>query len=288
MEDTEPKEISLEVFQRYNAFMQNTDERMRFLREEVEAHARTVFDRVNLRRDGVLSVGELANALRAFNLDKVPELSEPDAFRAFVLSCFEAYEQPAGSGTLTFDAFTQLLAPLRDRYVKYMPEIKLRVEMNETGAAAAARASSREFDTLQIDQTAIARIFQLFDADRSGFLDAWEISNICREMGIADYERDEYKGLIIRSIKEFRGDNPDEDDGKLLEHEFNLTEFKNMLCMLVTCKVDRNYRKYILSKSIARGVLHEAKSPKDKGGALKKAATGKRSVLQKAGLAALG
>ena len=45
----------------------------------------------------------------------MPELSEPDAFRAFVLSCFEAYEQPAGSGTLTFDAFTQLLAPLRDR-----------------------------------------------------------------------------------------------------------------------------------------------------------------------------
>jgi Ca2+-binding EF-hand superfamily protein len=274
--------VDVDVFQRYQAFVQCADERTRFLRQEVEEHAREVFSKANLRRDGQLSLGELAHAMQFYNLHTVPELSDPTAFRAFVLSSFEAYEQPWGSGTVNFDSFCQLVAALRDRYAKYMPEINFRVVKQDTGAAAAAKATVNEFDTLQIDKAAIRRIFHLFDADKSGALDAQEICAIAKEMGIPDYERDGYKGFIIRSIKEHLGDKNDEDDGKLLEHEFDFTEFTKLLCSLVTCKVDRNYRKYILSKSIARGVLDQA-SPKKKEGKGKG-----RNVLQKAGMQSLG
>ena len=56
------------------------------------------------------------------------------------------------------------------------------------------------------------------------FLSKSEASKLFREFaGIPDYERDGYKGFIIRSIKEFRGD-ADGDDGSLLEEEFDFSE----------------------------------------------------------------
>merc|ERR1712224_113466 len=107
-------------------------------------------------------------------------------------------------------------------------------------ASKIAEQTNKEFSLLNLDEAAMKRIFRLFDKDQSGYLDIDEIKQIVREMGIPDYERDDYEGFIKRNSKAV-----DEDDSGEIEFE----EFKVLLQSLVTCKVDRNYRQWILKQS---------------------------------------
>merc|ERR1719473_793082 len=124
-----------------------------------------------------------------------------------------------------------------------MPKIQKRYEDDSKASSKAskiAEQTNKEFSLLNLDEVAMRRIFRLFDKDGSGFLDIDEIKQIVREMGIPDYERDQYEGFIKRNSKAV-----DEDESGEIEFE----EFKILLQSLVTCKVDRNYRNWILKQS---------------------------------------
>merc|ERR1719473_1703057 len=123
-----------------------------------------------------------------------------------------------------------------------MPKIQKRHDDDGKALSKAsklAEQTNKEFSLLNLDESAMKRIFRLFDKDQSGFLDISEIKQIVREMGIPDYERDEYEGFIKRNTRAV-----DEDDSGEIEFE----EFKILLQSLVTCKVDRNYRNWILKQ----------------------------------------
>merc|ERR1712093_813157 len=87
-----------------------------------------------------------------------------------------------------------------------MPSLNVKGDSAQTKkqlskATKIAEQAQREFELLQLDEKAMLRIFKLFDKDNSGFLDVLEIKQIVREMGIPDYERDNYSGFIARNAK---------------------------------------------------------------------------------------
>merc|ERR1719473_1227369 len=96
-------------------------------------------------------------------------------------------------------------------------------------AAKAAETTQKEFNLLKLDEKAMMRIFDLFDQDHSGFLDTEEIEAIVREMGIPDYERDGYRGIIVRNKKLLNRDK-----AKIAGKDIEYAEFKVLLQSLVT------------------------------------------------------
>mmetsp|Transcript_45489 Transcript_45489/g.103041 ORF Transcript_45489/g.103041 Transcript_45489/m.103041 type:complete len:376 (+) Transcript_45489:40-1167(+) len=173
---------------------------------------------------------------------KVPEFAaDPRYFGTFCARAFNAHAE-GHEDRMTEEEFCVLFEKLLGTYTHAMPQVKAskkEVKKQQAAISKAVEATTKEFEMLNLDEHAMAQIFKLFDKDQSGYLDEMEIKQIVKEMGIPDYERDGYKGFIKRNTRQV-------DDDASGEVEFE--EFKKLLQSLVTCKIDRTYRQYILSQ----------------------------------------
>ncbi len=113
---------------------------------------------------------------------------------------FNAYDSES-KGHITRVEFECLF----DRLQRQFPELRsafpdLEKDRNDeirrkTTAKEKLTNSVKNFNTLKLDKGCMRRIFELFDADKSGYLDVDEIVSIVKQMNITDYERDGYKLL---------------------------------------------------------------------------------------------
>lgn len=195
--------------------------------------------------DGSLSRGEFKEVLLHLRLDeKVPEFKQDrSAFDTFCMKAFDAFDED-NDDLISQSDFNLAYQSLQSQYAAVMPSVRSVKEAKErkqqmSKATKIAEQAQREFELLSLDEKAMHRIFRLFDKDDSGFLDVAEIKQIVREMGIPDYERDDYTGFLSRNQRLVDAD---------ASGEIEFDEFRLLLQSLVTCKVDRNYRQYILSK----------------------------------------
>ncbi|KAF4652926.1 hypothetical protein FOL47_010794 [Perkinsus chesapeaki] len=220
-------------------------------RDEIE-YCDRLFSELDLKGNGQLSRGGLVVALRKMGLaEKVPEFSEPREgarwFRQFSQWAFDAHCIPGeGEEFISLENFRKLYEDIAKHWPDYMPvdreeaARKTREEIRDAAyAAKVVDEAAKQFELLNLDESAMLRIFHLFDADQSGYLESKEIRRIAREMKIPDYERDNYRGFIKRNAR-----HVDDNGNGLIEFD----EFKTLLQSLVTCKVDRAYRLCVLQK----------------------------------------
>jgi len=240
--------FSNSIYDQYKVFIKPRRPEMSLKREDL-SFAEKVFYQYDYDHDGYLSRGEFKDVLKDhLKLHiKVPEFKDdPAAFEQFNKTAFDAHDDH-NIDKMTLQDFLLLWQSVQEKYPDAVPKLyRPKREQQETKSKASlmAAASNREFEMMNLDEKAMRRIFRLFDKDASGYLDVQEIKMIVGEMGIPDYERDGYDGFIKRNCRAV-----DEDDSGEIEFE----EFKTLLQSLVTCKVDRNYRQWILNQGKKRG-----------------------------------
>lgn len=232
------------TYDQYKVFMKPKRLEIHLRKEEIQ-YCTQVFNEYDYDHDGYLSRGEFKELLKQhlhFH-EKIDEFrDDPAAFEQFQRIAFDAHDD-SNLDRMGQQEFFLLWQSLLEKYPQNMPKVERR--KNDAEKAAKSKATkiaeqtNREFELLNLDEQAMRRIFRLFDKDQSGFLDISEIKQIVSEMGIPDYERDGYEGFIKRNTKAV-----DEDDSGEIEFE----EFRILLQSLVTCKVDRNYRNWILKQ----------------------------------------
>eukprot|EP00746_Dinoflagellata_sp_MGD_P161140 gnl/MRDRNA2_/MRDRNA2_88183_c0_seq1.p1 gnl/MRDRNA2_/MRDRNA2_88183_c0~~gnl/MRDRNA2_/MRDRNA2_88183_c0_seq1.p1 ORF type:complete len:265 (+),score=54.31 gnl/MRDRNA2_/MRDRNA2_88183_c0_seq1:85-879(+) len=237
--------FSNSVYDQYKVFLKPKRVEITLGKETIH-YCEKIFHEYDYDKDGFLSRGEFKELLKEHLKlhEKVEEFHDEATFHSFCKMAFDAHDDN-NQDRIGLQEFVLLWQCLMERYPDVMPKVQKRRDDDQKALSKAskiAEQTNREFSLLNLDEAAMKRIFRLFDKDQSGFLDIGEIKQIVREMGIPDYERDEYEGFIKRNTKAV-----DEDDSGEIEFE----EFRILLQSLVTCKVDRNYRNWILKQGQA-------------------------------------
>lgn len=203
------------------------------------------FREFDLNGDGSINSGEFCIMMLQMGIEDCRAKHSDDMgldLYTFAQNAFDAYDRNV-DGELDMREFEGLFKRLLAKYKDMVPdeefEASRRAERERLEAARkAVTATNKEFEMLKLDKGMMLRIFNLFDKDKGGTLDVLEIASIVNEMGIPDYERDGYIGFIERN-QQVSDDNA---DGTV---EFD--EFCRLIQSLVTCKMNRNYRKQILA-----------------------------------------
>lgn len=255
------------TYDQYQRFLHKPRARQEMtLTPEQQEFCTQLFRKFDYDHDNSLSRGEFKEVLLHLRLhEKVPEFKQDrTSFDTFCMNAFDAFDED-NDDLLAVQDFYLVYQSMQSQYAEVMPNVRSVKQAKERNqqmskATKIAEQAQREFELLSLDEKAMLRIFRLFDKDNSGCLDIAEIKQIVREMGIPDYERDNYTGFIRRNQGMV-----DQDASGEIEFE----EFRLLLQSLVTCKVDRNYRQYILSKPTGAGAgssgLDAKAKPKAKG-----------------------
>jgi len=252
------------TYEQYQKFLHKGRSRHHFdlnLTEEQREFCTQLFRKFDYDHDQNLSRGEFKEVLLHLKLhEKVPEFKKDhssNSFDTFCRNAFDAFDEDNDDLMSITDFLLVYQSLLSSQYSEYMPSVRSAKQAKERNqqmskATKIAEQAQREFELLSLDEKAMLRIFRLFDKDDSGCLDIAEIKQIVREMGIPDYERDNYTGFINRNQRMV-----DQDASGEIEFE----EFRLLLQSLVTCKVDRNYRQYILGQTGPGGQKQSEKKP---------------------------
>lgn len=229
-----------------------------------------MFKEFDLDADNYITGGEFCMLLHSLGIEEYrrEQSDEMDIpFELYAMQAFDAFDYNV-DGKINKLEFERLFGMLMKQYPDLIPddefEASRRAEAERIEKARElVQDTSKEFEMLKLDEAAMMRIFELFDRDGSGGLDMSEIAMIVKEMGIADYERDSYRGFIERN----KTLADDDDDGTI---EFD--EFSRLIQSVVTCKINRNYRKQVLemkkpvqSKRPVRRVESEGESKSPQG-----------------------